>query len=424
MKKLLFIIALFLYTVQTGAQSVGINNDGSTPHSSAMLDIKSTDKGVLVPRMNKLQRNSIGSPAAGLLVFQDAPDSTGFYYYDGNIWQMLPNTTTAASWKLGGNANTNGSNFIGTTDFNAFKIRVNNENAGLIDPYFGNTFFGYRAGLITVGNNNAAAHSNIAIGSNALFSDSVNSNIVAIGDSALYNNGKGADSAFDGDGNTAVGSKTLFANTVGRENTAVGIQSLAYSDSGSFNTSIGAYAMRSNRKGNGNVGIGRQALQGNGNGTSNVAVGNASMVYSTGSDNTALGTSALYGHYDSIFGESTGQANVSIGLKSMYFFKTASFNTALGAEAGFIDSTGDRNVFLGYRAGYNETRSDKLYIANDSTSSPLIGGDFSLKTVTINNLLTITPSTEPGNPVRGMIYFDNVDNKLKCWDGTGWHSLW
>jgi hypothetical protein len=52
-------------------------------------------------------------------------------------------------------------------------------------------------------------------------------------------------------------------------------------------------------------------------------------------------------------------------------------NTVLGYQSGFNLSTGAGNVFLGYQAGYNETGSNKLYIANSNTSSPLIYGDFS-----------------------------------------------
>jgi hypothetical protein len=102
---LLFAI-LFLHTIQ--AQSVAINTDGSAAHNSAILDVKSTDKGVLVPRMTKAQKNAILTPATGLLIYQDAPDSTGFYYYDGAKWtpfaSLLPTTTIAVSMGLQGNA--------------------------------------------------------------------------------------------------------------------------------------------------------------------------------------------------------------------------------------------------------------------------------------------------------------------------------
>lgn len=71
---------------QMPANNVGINT--TAPDSSAVLDIVSTDKGVLIPRMTLSQRDNISSPATGLLVFQ-SDGTPGFYYYDGTIWRPL-----------------------------------------------------------------------------------------------------------------------------------------------------------------------------------------------------------------------------------------------------------------------------------------------------------------------------------------------
>ncbi len=40
-----------------------------------------------------------------------------------------------------------------------------------------------------------------------------------------------------------------------------------------------------------------------------------------------------------------------------------------------------------------------------------------------NNVLKLTPTTPPAAPEKGMIYFDETDNKLKCYDGAGWNDL-
>ena len=48
------------------SQNVAINADGSAPDGSAMLDIKSTTKGLLIPRMTTVQRTAIPAPAIGL----------------------------------------------------------------------------------------------------------------------------------------------------------------------------------------------------------------------------------------------------------------------------------------------------------------------------------------------------------------------
>lgn len=38
--------------------------------------------------------------------------------------------------------------------------------------------------------------------------------------------------------------------------------------------------------------------------------------------------------------------------------------------------------------------------------------------------ITLTPGSAPSSPTRGMIYYDDTANKLKCWDGTAWNDLW
>jgi hypothetical protein len=89
MKKISFLITVTLFFAGTiSAQNVGIKNDNSSPDNSAMLDVKSTDKGLLIPRMTAEQRGSIASPANGLMIYQtDA--LAGFYYYNGTSWKLV-----------------------------------------------------------------------------------------------------------------------------------------------------------------------------------------------------------------------------------------------------------------------------------------------------------------------------------------------
>lgn len=63
-----FIITALLTTYLLEAQ-VSVSSDGSEPDSSAMLDVKSTSKGVLIPRMTTAQRDAITNPEASLLIF-------------------------------------------------------------------------------------------------------------------------------------------------------------------------------------------------------------------------------------------------------------------------------------------------------------------------------------------------------------------
>ena len=79
---------LILGIFELSAQSVGINTTSTPPDPSALLDLASDDKGMLVPRMTAVQRNAIADPATGLMIYQlDEPD--GFYYYNGDRWTRV-----------------------------------------------------------------------------------------------------------------------------------------------------------------------------------------------------------------------------------------------------------------------------------------------------------------------------------------------
>jgi len=107
------------------AQSVGINADGSMPDASAMLDVKSSNKGFLAPRMTAAQRVAIVSPAAGLLVYQ-TDSSIGYYYYNGSTWNRFDAGLTDSQWiTSGSNVYYNTGNVgIGVTDLSQ-KLNVN-----------------------------------------------------------------------------------------------------------------------------------------------------------------------------------------------------------------------------------------------------------------------------------------------------------
>ena len=113
------------------SQSLSINTTGAAADPSAILDVTSATKGVLVPRMDKTAKNLIGTPANGLLVYQTGPDSIGFHYYD------LPNTqwvyinasgfaTDTIAWKTtGNNGLADTSSFFGNIDNVPINFRQN-----------------------------------------------------------------------------------------------------------------------------------------------------------------------------------------------------------------------------------------------------------------------------------------------------------
>jgi hypothetical protein len=84
MKKLSFFIALLLFFSSAMLAQVGINTDNSTPDASAMLDVKSTSKGFLLPRMTTTQRDAITLPVAGLTIYNSTKNCNETY--NGSSW--------------------------------------------------------------------------------------------------------------------------------------------------------------------------------------------------------------------------------------------------------------------------------------------------------------------------------------------------
>ena len=85
MKQFFTLLAAVLLTATTYAQ-VGIGT--TNPNTSAALDITSTTKGLLIPRMLAAARTAIDTPATGLMVFQ-TDGAAGFYYYNGSSWVAI-----------------------------------------------------------------------------------------------------------------------------------------------------------------------------------------------------------------------------------------------------------------------------------------------------------------------------------------------
>ena len=195
---LLLLLAFLLNNTLHAQQGVSINTSGAAPNSSSMLDVSSTSKGVLIPRMTNAQVATINSPASGLMIYQTDIDS-GFYYYTGARWIQLAavDTSTKSAWLLGGNANTNPlTHFIGTTDLKPLLFRVNNINAGGLYYTTGNTSLGENSLGYNKGSQNTAmgvaalrfnisGYSNTAIGYSSLRNNTLGTYNAAVGNNAL-----------------------------------------------------------------------------------------------------------------------------------------------------------------------------------------------------------------------------------------------
>src|SRR5688500_18530933 len=129
-------LALVVFMMPCMAQNVAINEDGSLPHPTAILDVKSFNKGILIPRMSTTDRLAIKAPI-GLLVYDTTtrsfwysalvvPDSSNSTY---TFWQNL---ATGNFWSLRGNV-IDSSDYIGTSNNVPLNIKVHGQVAGRID---------------------------------------------------------------------------------------------------------------------------------------------------------------------------------------------------------------------------------------------------------------------------------------------------
>jgi len=134
MNRHLLLLAFFLLaTVPHLMAQVSIHDGtGTDPHSSAMLDVQATGKGVLVPRVdiaNLATAAPVTAPAEGLLVYNtNATTGVGYYYWNGTLWtRIVVSGDQGSFWRLSGNSGTSvASDFIGTTDNVSVAFRTDN----------------------------------------------------------------------------------------------------------------------------------------------------------------------------------------------------------------------------------------------------------------------------------------------------------
>ncbi|WP_178986518.1 hypothetical protein [Winogradskyella helgolandensis] len=85
MKSNLTLLSLFLIFTTTCFAQVGIGTD--TPDASSILELESTDKGLLLPRLTTGERDLIGTPAEGLTIYNTTTKS--LEVYTGSSWKRL-----------------------------------------------------------------------------------------------------------------------------------------------------------------------------------------------------------------------------------------------------------------------------------------------------------------------------------------------
>lgn len=319
-------ILMLLSTFGAYSQNAAITDDNTyTPHASAMLDVKSTDKGLLIPRLTEVQKNAISSPADGLMIYQTDGES-GFYYYENSAWMFVTNAASVPTSI--GDADSDTKILVEeTADEDSIKFVVNDTVRWAM---FKNR--------IEAKNNRGS----IYIGKDAGKSDLLN---------------------YDKE-NVFIGYES-GVNVIRDENVHIGAFSGQHGSEGGGNVLIG-YQSGMNTNDDYNTFVGSKSGKSNTGGWNNVFLG-----YETGQKNT------------------DGDKNTFVGSECAENNTTGNYNVSLGYNSGYNNSTGDGNVFLGYKAGYSEMESDKLYIENTNSSTPLIYGDFDKDSLVFNGDVTV-----------------------------------
>ena len=267
----------------------------------------------------------------------------------------------------------------------------------------------YGSHNVAIGDNallSNSAFDNVAVGSFSMSKNNTGDNNVAVGTKALHEN-------IDGNYNTANGERSLESNTYGNRNTAFGHHSSGYNTIGDFNTSLGIAAARDAENIDGAVAIGYHAMTSMNNDPNshddnsvlqNTAVGYFAMagdenIINTGGGNTALGyltlTNLSSGNYNTAVGSNAmynnveGISNIGIGWNALHSnlgtgefddgngitWKHGSFNIALGNKALSSNVSGSFNVAIGDSAGekisasWNNTTVGNYSLANNTNGS-------------------------------------------------------
>ena len=347
---------------------------GSTPLDSAIFEVKNNNgqtvfavynEGVRIYIDESLKASKGGFAIGGLNsakasvqeYFRVTSDSTRVYVNNASMSKGLK-----GGFAIGGfdAAKAPVLNFVSLTPTNSL---LGYSAGDSITTGTRNFFAGYQAGI-----SNKIGLQNIFIGDHAGFSNNSNTNIF-IGTQAGYMNKTGFGSIIIGDnaGYNSNGSRNIFIgrnagkeNASGMDNVYIGSFSGDHISGAQFNTFVGVES--------GNFATG---------GWNNVYLGHRAGYVNNGNNNVIAGD--LAGSNDQIYaGDPSSYTNsVFIGASSGSMQQSGTSNTYIGTYAGRLNLTGSGNVFLGYQAGQNELGSNKLYISNSNTTTPLIYGEFS-----------------------------------------------
>lgn len=403
--KFIFIFSILISYASIAQVGIGT----TTPESSSMLDVESTDKGILIPRMTLAQKLAITNPATGLLVYQ-TDDNTGVWYYDGTTWFKALQNTIGVIDDLGDGKSDNDGSDNGSSIFLGIDSGFNDDSSDNRNIGIGlNTLTANTTGNnnVAIGNNalssNIDENFNIAIGTHALSNSTAINSTIAIGYEAMMNAVSGSQNmaigyqalsqTINSSYNTAVGASSLRDNTTGEYNSALGHNTLSLNTTGSSNTAVGSFALSNNTTGNNNTAIGASALSDN-TASNNTAIGSGSMFSNTiGSNNTAIGSGTLFNNID-------GSNNIAIGDNVLGGNTSGSFNVALAGLS--VNTSGSENIAIGAMefntigVGNTAIGINALFNNVDGNYNTVFGHSAFLTGTNFSNSTAIGYQAEPG----------------------------
>lgn len=449
MRSILCIVAILLCTKSFGQVKIGDNP--SVLNASALLELESSDKGLLLPRLSAVQIAAISNPATGLLVFNTTESSltvrldTGWMKVDNptginNLWsnagQNIYNfntgnvgvgtNTPSEKLHVAGNLRVDSNLYIPATTATAGVIYQNGHpifhTSG--NQFQQNVFLGLDAGSFS-----PYSKKGVAIGHGAL-SNSDGSGNIAIGFYAAH--------ALSG-GSTYVDCiKNIFLGYSSGETASGGINNIAIGNEAGFqlaknstsNVLIGAQCGRNLTSGIGNCLIGYNVQTTTG--IYNTGMGSTSGInFATGNYNTWLGGDAFQSNRN-------GSYNTMLGFQAGKSDSVGSFNVFIGAYAGAY-TQGHNNVFIGHTAGFRDTGYtvvSKLIINNNDNLTHLIDGDFNTGKVGIKKTLaTLNYTLDVGGEIRvgsmadnpsgsnGVFYYNTTLNRFRGYENGQWKDL-
>lgn len=318
MKKIILLFSTVIFFGFATKAQIAINSSGNSPDGSAMLDVTSSSKGVLIPRMTSSNRLSISNPAKALLVY-DSTQSL-FFFNIGSaaspLWQSLSH---GSLWSSSGYTmyTTNATDSVGI---------------GTSGPV---------AKLDVRGNTNVS------------------------GEIQLYQNTFITSTAFNY--NTFIGYANNGSNT-GTGNTLLGYLAGRFNTTGYNNTCLGTYAGFYNLTGDGNVFVGDSAGLNITSGNTNVMIGNKAGPFSNTDHklyiHNAPGTPLIYGDFGNLY---VGLNTETPGTNFAIYENNTNLNPAALIEQGGSGDAAQRFLLTGgqnFSIGIDNNDNDNFRISS------------------------------------------------------------